>query len=330
MIAFPVHLLLGWWFIAGCIGIVIAMIIRYRLYQVPLYRYSLVSSLYKNNILISHPHRIIKYIVRCIVLVLLALAMSKPQLVDFKSQISVKGIDIVLVLDVSSSMSIASGNNDNQSRFDVAKQEALRFISKRDNDAIGLVLFGQDTISRCPITLDKHLLKQIIEELQLGVINADATMLVTGMITAANRLKHSTAKSKIMILLTDGEPSEGDMDVNVGIEIVKKLGIKVYTIGIGFEGTVTMMHPLYGPMQLPGVNSQLLTHIAQSTGGNFFMAHDRSDMRLIYDIIDTLEKVDHDVPLFSVYHDLLYYFLSIIMVIIILELLLTTFVWFSL
>src|SRR5204863_8410708 len=102
-----------------------------------------------------------------------------------------------LVLDVSGSMQFQDYEDDSRSRFDVAKAEAIHFIEKRDNDALGLVLFGKDTISRCPITSDKQMLKHVVEEIKLGVIDPDGTMLITGMITASNRLKYSSAKSKV-------------------------------------------------------------------------------------------------------------------------------------
>src|SRR5581483_365846 len=188
------------------------MIIRKKYYKFCVYRYSLTSTIKHNYDVGKHPHRSIIYGIRLLILCLLALVISKPQLVDVRSKVPIEGIDIVLVLDVSGSMQFQDYKDDVRSRFDVAKAEAVRFIEKRDHDALGVVLFGKDTVSRCPITADKQLLKQIVDELKLGVIDPDGTMLITGIVTAANRLKHSSAKSKVMIVLTDGEPSEGDLD----------------------------------------------------------------------------------------------------------------------
>jgi len=367
---------------------------------------------------------------RVLVLLLLALVIAKPQIVDSRSKVPVSGIDIVLVLDVSGSMQFRDYDDDERSRFDVAKAEAIRFIEKRDsdalglvlfgkdtvsrcpitfdkqllknvvdelnlgvidsdgtmlvtgmvtaanrlkhsqssskvmivltdgepsegdmdpsvgievakaeasrfiekriNDALGLVLFGKDTVSRCPITFDKELLQKVVEELKLGVIDADGTMLITGIVTAANRLKHSRATSKVMIVLTDGEPSEGDMDPSVGIDVAKKLGIKIYTVGIGSEQEQIFRHPLYGIMTKPKVNKELLTKIAGQTGGHYFLAHSAADMRRIYDTIDTLEKTEHEVPMFSIYYDLLMPFVAFIMAIIFFELFFSTYIWFAL
>jgi len=319
------------WYSIILIAIIIAiMVIRKLMHKTVVYRYSLGHAFKKNGISASHLHRKVFYLVRLLVLLLLAIVIAKPQIVDSRSQVPVSGIDIVLVLDVSGSMQFRDYDDDERSRFEVAKAEASRFIEKRTNDALGLVLFGKDTVSRCPITFDKDLLQKVVEELKLGVIDSDGTMLITGIITAANRLKHSHAKSKVMIVLTDGEPSEGDMDPSVGIEVAKKLGIKIYTVGIGSEQEQIFRHPLYGIMTKPKVNKELLTKIASQTGGHYFLAHSAADMRRIYDTIDTLEKTEHDVPMFSIYYDLLVPFVACIMALIFFELFFSTYIWFAL
>lgn len=310
--------------------IVVAIVVRKLLRKTVVYRYSLGQALKHNGSGAAHIHKKIFYLLRLLTLLLLAIIIAKPQIVDRRSKIPVQGIDIVLVLDVSGSMQFRDYDDDERSRFDVAKAEAIRFIEKRDSDALGLVLFGKDTVSRCPITFDKQLLKNVVDELNLGVIDSDGTMLVTGMVTAANRLKHSQSSSKVMIVLTDGEPSEGDMDPSVGIEVAKKLGIKIYTVGIGSEQEQLFRHPLYGVIAKPKVNKELLTKIASETGGHYFLARSAADMRSIYDTIDALEKTDHEVPMFSLYYDLLVPAVAIIMGIIFFELLLSTYVWFSL
>ena len=319
------------WVIPVLAGVILLVIVlRKKLYKPVFYRYSLAHSLKKNGNGNVHFHKKIFYCMRLFILALLALVIAKPQLVDSRSKVPVQGIDIVLVLDVSGSMQFQDYEDDERSRFDVAKAEAIHFIEKRTSDAIGLVLFGKDTLSRCPITFDKQLLQATVEELKLGVIDADGTMLITGMITAANRLKHSQSKSKVMIVLTDGEPSEGDMNESVIIDIAKKLGIKIYTVGIGSEEERVFLHPVYGLVAKPKVNKDLLTRIAKSTGGHYFMAHNARDMRRIYDTIDRLEKTEHEEPVFSLYYDLLAACVAIASVLILSELLLSTFVWFSL
>jgi len=310
--------------------IFVAIFARRLLHKTVVYRYSLGHALKKNSSGIQHIHKKVFYFLRLLILVILAVIIAKPQIVDSRSKIPVQGIDIVLVLDVSGSMQFKDYDDDNRSRFDVAKAEAVHFIEKRDSDALGLVLFGKDTVSRCPITFDKQLLQNVVQELQLGVIDSDGTMLITGIVTAANRLKHSQSKTKVMIVLTDGEPSDGDMDPSVGIDVAKKMGIKIYTVGIGSEQEQIFRHPLYGMVARPKVNKDLLTKIARETGGQYFFARSAADMRRIYDTIDALEKTDHEVPMFSLYYDLLVPGVAIVMAIVFCELLLSTYVWFSL
>lgn len=306
------------------------MLMRKWFRKTVVYRYSLGNELKKRGVTASSLYKKVFYFLRLFTLLLLAVIIGKPQIVDSRSKVPVSGIDIVLVLDVSGSMQFRDYEDDERSRFDVAKAEAIRFIEKRTNDALGLVLFGKDTVSRCPITFDKELLQKVVDELKLGVIDSDGTMLITGMVTAANRLKYSRSKSKVMIVLTDGEPSEGDMDASVGIDVAKKLGIKIYTVGIGSEHEQIFNHPFYGIMARPKVNKELLTKIANETGGHYFFARSAADMRRIYDTIDALEKIEHEVPHFSLYYDLLVPVVGLIMAAIFFELLFSTYVWFSL
>lgn len=293
------------------------------------YRYSFGSMFKRESLGTRHQHKKIFWALRCFTLITLAILIARPQIVDSRSNVQIDGIDIVLVLDASGSMQHTDLANDERSRFEIAKEEAIRFAQKRDNDAIGLVIFANDAISRCPITSDKRIVCNMIRELKIGDINADGTLLATSMVTAANRLKHSRAKSKVMILLTDGTPSPNDMSADTAIEIAQKLGIKIYTIGIGKDQDTYMMHAFYGRIQLPKVNSQLLSHIANQTGGQFFMAYDASDMRKIYETIDQLERTKHETPVFSKYYDVFLPVTLALMGCISMELLLSTFTWFS-
>lgn len=308
----------------------LALLIRLKWHKAVIYRYPLTDVLIKNHIVSSHPYKKIFFVLRSLALILLAFLIAKPQLVDSNSKVNVEGIDIVLSIDLSGSMQNRDDKDDQRSRVEIAKAEAIRFIEKRDNDAIGLVIFGADAVSRCPLTLDKAVLKSMVHELEIGVIPHEGTVLSTALITAVNRLKNSSAKSKVIILLTDGEPSEGDMDPKIAIDVAKKLGIKVYTVGIGSDKPRTMMHPLYGPIRMPGVNKDLLSMIAHQTGGQFFMAQSAKDMRTIYDTIDSLEKTETQAPVFSNFWDIFIPFVWIIFGLIMLELLLSSLVWFGL
>jgi len=309
--------------------VVIVALLRFVFIKKTIYKYSLGAVLKKNNFFSQHPYKKIFYVMRLLLLIGLAFLIGKPQLVDPRSNITVEGIDIVLVLDASGSMQLQDYSDDKRSRFDIAKEEAIRFIQKRENDPIGLVIFGNDAISRCPLTLDKTILTTMLDDLKLGVVNPDGTMLSTAILTGVNRLKNSKAKSKIVIALTDGEPSENDLDPRIAIEVAKKLGVKIYTIGIGTDEQQYMNHPFYGVIVMPKVNRKLLTMVAKKTGGEFFLAKDEKDMRMVYEKIDALEKTEYETDMYSNYFDWFMPFLWVIIIICFLELLLSTFVWFS-
>jgi len=309
--------------------VIVAALIRRRKKKTK-YRYSLGSIFKRESLGTTHPHKKIFWAFRFLTLVVLAVLIARPQIIDSRSNIQIDGIDIMLVLDASGSMGQSDFENDERTRFDIAKEEAIRFAQKRDNDAIGLVIFAHDAISLCPITSDKRPVCNMIRELQLNDINSDGTVLATSMITAANRLKLSRAKSKVMILLTDGTPSPHDMNSETAIEIAKKLGIKVYTIGVGSEVERYFLHPFYGRVPLAKVNAELLKHIAKETGGQFFMASDAADMRKIYETIDRLERTKHETPVFSKYYDIFLPATLALMGCVSMELLLSTFAWFSL
>jgi Ca-activated chloride channel family protein len=294
------------------------------------YRYSLGSYASKR---VVPKKRYVSYLVsflRATMLGILVFLLAKPQLVDPQTTVPVEGIDIMMVLDVSGSMSAVDYEDESRTRCDIAKREAIRFIGKRNDDALGLVIFGKEVVSRCPLTFDKKLLQRIVGDLEIGIVNPDGTMLSRAIIAGANRLKNSQAKSKIMIVLTDGTPSEGDLEPTVAIEVAKKMNIKMYTVGIGSDQDDVVMHPFYGLIQKPRVNTQLLTTMAQQTGGQFFMAHNADDMRRIYDTIDTLEKTKQDAPLFTKTYDWFVPWISASLVLLTIEYLCSTCVWFVL
>jgi Ca-activated chloride channel homolog len=274
-------------------------------------------------------YRIFLKILRIIASVLLIIVCARPQWVDEQSKIEVQGIDIMLVLDVSGSMDLPYDAKNQRSRFEVAKDEACRFIKKRCNDAIGLVLFGNEVISRSPLTMDKTMLLDMVNSLRLGEVDYNGTKLATSMVTGVNRLKDSKAASKIMIVLTDGQPSAGDTEPKVPVEIAKKYGIKIYTIGIGSEYAEVIGHPLYGWVHSSAINRPLLESIALHTGGRCFIAHNPQDMREIYDSIDQLEKTKLEMPLFAEYYDMYVPVLCAALVLLSAEVLLSTFMWFS-
>jgi Ca-activated chloride channel family protein len=320
-----------WYALLLCIPLcLLAAYIRYAFYRPVVYGYSLTSFIRSKGLETRHPFKIILYAIRFITLLFLAFLIGNPQIIHPRSKIQVDGIDIMLVLDVSGSMEAKDYGANKDSRVEVAKKEAVRFINKRNNDPIGLVIFAQNAVSRCPVTLDKRVLKDIVNQLHIGVINPDGTVLSTAIATAASRLKDSTSKSKVMIVLTDGTPSQHDISPEVAVEVAQKLGIKIYTIGIGSDENKMIHHPSYGTVIIPGINKKLLSGIAKPTGGRFFLARNQRDMRAVYNTIDSLEKTEHETNIYSKYYDFFMPFLWCILILVLFELLLSSTIWFSL
>lgn len=282
----------------------IACLIRWWWYKLPLYTYTLVHTVHQPR------HTNLLWIARCasgirlLVLILLACLCGRPQWGSSQRTVSIDGIDIIVALDVSGSMDTSDFEDDPRSRIDIAKTEAVRFIEKRTDDAIGLVIFGNDALSRCPLTMDKGMLRHIIDDLHIGIIDYRGTVLARALVAGANRLKHATSKSKVMILLTDGEPTDNDLPLPAALDIAKALDIKIYTIGIGNDDLVLFGRRSLFMMPYTGVNKTLLTTIARETGGRYFCARNAADMRHIYDEIDSLERTNHEAPIFTRWYDI--------------------------
>ncbi len=307
------------------------LIILYKfwVYRFPVYRFPLASYLHEQGAINQSWHRIILNCLRAITLFLLLLLAARPQWVDEKSRINVEGIDICIALDVSGSMQLFDDPHDSASRIDVAKREAIRFIEKRKNDPIGIVIFGKECLSRCPTTLDKPILTDIVRSIELGMINPEGTFLGTGLATAINSLKNSKAKSRIIILMTDGIPTPPEkIEPDTAITLAKEFDIKVYTIGIGNPEGCYFKHPVYGlqPAET-NFNQKLLEKIAHETGGQFFQARNPQEMRTIYNTIDKLETTEYETDIFHNYYEAFFSFIWIILGLIALELCLRLFFW---
>jgi len=301
---------------------------RWYYYKHPVYHYSSLEP-FKELSRAAWWHSLVPYILRLMTLILLVLALARIRQPDVCTLIPVKGVDIMMVLDASGSMDMVDDLKEKKSRFTIAKQEALRFIKKRTNDPIGLVIFGEVALTRSPLTLDKVMLERIIHETRLGSIPLRGTVLSKSILVAANRLKKSQAKSRIMIVLTDGVSSPHDMEPGAAIGIAKKLGIKIYTIGIGSDkGSWVQIVPGRWE-QFPGqqYDANLLKSIAQQTGGKFFEAQSSQDMRNIYKAIDTLERTEQKMPVYAKYLEYFIYLLWAAFLLLLVELMVTTLLW---
>lgn len=330
----PFHFAQLSYLIIFAIMLVGLLVYRLFLYAPTTYRYSLVDFIVDKKLAASFFPVQFFFWIRLAALSLMVILIGKPQLIDTKSKISVNGIDIVVALDVSGSMELFDDIQDRRTRINVAKAEAVKFIDKRVNDAIGLVIFGRYALASCPITLDKDVLKSVVSKLEIGKPSHDMqmmTMISQGLLTACLRLQNSQAKSKVIVLLTDGAPSPGDLPIEDAISVAKEIGIKVYTIGIGSDAGGFMQHPLAGLRRVDTpLNKPLLKKIAQETGGQFFEAKNPKDLANIYDKIDKLEKTTTESEIYHNYQD---YFLPILWIIIgltLFELFVATWVWFIL
>ena len=314
----------------GICIIIAAYLIRLVIHKPIIITYSLVSHMIADGA-IQEPYmqKMVTTMLRLLMYALLIVALARPQLIDKSSQVHVEGIDIMIALDASGSMQCFDDVRDRRTRFAVAKAEAIRFAQKRTNDQIGLVLFGKEAVSRCPLTLDKRIIQEIIEKTELGIVDPEATVLSIGLSMAIRRLQQSKAKSKIVVLLTDGEPSpEFDISPDVPITLAKKFNIKVYTIGVGGVDGGLIQDPFFGirPVGLK-VNKALLERIAHETGGKFFMAEKPDDMRRIYDEIDRLEKTETQATVYARYTELCIYPLTGALIALLILLFLQAVVW---
>lgn len=230
-------------------------------------------------------------VLRCVVVVLVAVALARPQTSEQMTKTTVEGVDIVLSLDVSGTMLAADFEPD---RLTAAKDVAAQFIADRPNDRIGLVVFAGESYTQSPLTTDKAALQTLLAQVQFGVVE-DGTAIGMGLATAVNRLRESSAKSKVVILLTDGINNAGQIAPLTAAEIAAEYGIRVYTIGVGRKGYAP--YPYYDAwgnrryrQQLVEIDEQILTDIAAKTGGEYFRATDKRSLKSVYDRINELEK----------------------------------------
>jgi Ca-activated chloride channel family protein len=313
------------------LGPIFALVVLYRwkFYKYPTYVFPLTQQLIDHNIAQKSLHKKILFLIRFALIGSLTFLILRPQWVDERSKVNVDGIDIIMAIDVSGSMTYFDDTKDQRQRIEVAKQEAIRFIEKRTEDPIGIVIFGKEAVSRCPLTLDKQILKEIVGELEIGIVDPDGTWLGTGLATAVNRLRNSKAKSKVIILLTDGEPTPPEkIEPDLAITLAQKYGIKVYTIGIGSESGCYTQHPFGGIVQIPTrLDFKLLDTIAEKTGGLSFRAKNPKEMRSIYDKIDALEKTQHQTNIFHRYYEAFLSFVWILLALIGAELIIRFFIW---
>ena len=244
------------------------------------------------------------FLLRIAAFVMIVLVLARPQTTDNWQNTEIEGIDIMMAVDVSTSM-LAEDLKPN--RLEAAKQVASEFINGRPNDNIGLTIFAGEAFTQCPLTVDHAVLLNLFHSIkgdiaQRGLIE-DGTAIGMGLANAISRLKDSKAKSKVIILLTDGSNNRGDISPLTAAEIAKQFGIRVYTIGVGTNGTAPYPMPTYAGIQYVNVpveiDEQTLIQIAGTTNGNYFRATSNSKLEEVYKEIDKLEKTKLNVKEFS-------------------------------
>lgn len=238
--------------------------------------------------------RFLLVLLRLLAVALFVVAFARPRLGNEIREITSEGIEIMLMLDVSSSMQAEDFKPHN--RLYVAKEEIKKFIAKRENDRIGLVVFARHSFTQCPLTVDYSVLLGFVEQVSFGLIE-DGTAIGMAIATGVNRLRDSEAKSKIMILLTDGDNNSGAIDPITAASLAQAFDIKIYTIGAGRTGNAMMPYqdPIFGKRyvyQPTKIDEKTLRAIAETTGGKYFRARSGEELEKIYDLIDELEKTE--------------------------------------
>lgn len=260
---------------------------------------------------------------RLITLALLIIVLARPQSSNSRKETNIQGIDIMMALDISGSMEAMDLN---PSRLEAAKKVAKAFIKNRPNDRIGLVAFSGESFTQCPLTIDHKVLSSLFSPLKSGMIE-DGTAIGDGMLTAINRIKDSEAKSKVIILLTDGMQNRGSVDPLSAAEVANIYGIRFYTIGVGREGMAPMpaMTP-FGTKTVVNVpveiDEDILKKVAQATDGKYYRATSNKKLQDIYNQIDKLERTRIDVSVFKNKYEEFYYFALAALLLFVLEILL--------
>ena len=248
--------------------------------------------------------RHLPFVLRCGAFVAIVVALARPQDIEEQSRTNAEGIDIMLSIDISGSMLARDFKPD---RITAAKEVAGEFIADRYGDRIGLAVFAGESFTQSPLTTDKSTLQTMLARIRSGVVE-DGTAIGNGLATAINRLRESDAKSKVVILLTDGVNNRGEIAPLMAADIAADMGIKVYTIGVGTRGkapypAIDMFGNMTFQMADVEIDEETLEEIASRTGGKYFRATDKAKLKAIYDEINQLEKSKVEVTDLTIYHE---------------------------
>ena len=270
--------------------------------------------------------RHVPFLLRIFALSMVVVAMARPRSSEQMERIDTEGIDIILTMDVSTSMLARDLTPD---RINASKDIAIEFISQRPSDRIGIVVFAGESFTQCPLTTDRATLINLMKEVQTDIIE-DGTAIGNGLATAVARMKDSDAKSRVVILLTDGVNNRGEISPQMAAEIAKTYGVRVYTIGVGKEGMAP--YPVMTPWGVEiqnvkvEIDEALLSEIAESTGGRYFRATDNTKLAEIYSEINDMEKARTTIDSFPIYKELFGQYALLALLALMMELFLNWFV----
>ncbi len=280
--------------------------IRRRRFQSASIRYSDLKIVRRSAKTGKQRFRFLLSVLRIFAIALLIVAFARPQAGTENREVTSEGIDIMLALDISGSMRAEDFKP--QNRLYVAKEEIRKFVSKRASDRIGLVVFSQSSFTQCPLTLDYGILLNFLDQVKFGMIK-DGTAIGMALANCINRLRESPSKTKVIILLTDGVNNAGEIDPLTAAGIAKTMGVRIYTIGVGKPGNA--MYPVDDPIfgkryvYLPNeIDEEVLSQIADKTGGKYFRARSEKELEQIYSEIDKLEKTKVKVNEYVQYKEL--------------------------
>lgn len=284
-------------------------------------KYSQVGTLKQVGAGRGSPWRHSLFVLRLLAIIMAIIAFARPQSGRTEQEITTEGIDIVMALDISTSMLAEDFKPKN--RVEAAKEVAAEFIRGRKSDRIGLVVFAAKSFTQCPLTMDYGVLLTFMKQIEPGMIE-DGTAIGMGLANAVNRLRQSTARSKVIILLTDGRNNRGEIDPITAAKIARAFKVRVYTIGVGTRGEALypVQDPFFGKryVSMPvEIDEDLLKEIARITGGRYFRATDTAALTKIYQEIDQLEKTKIEVKEYTTYKELFVRFLVVAFAALVLE-----------
>jgi len=248
-------------------------------------------------------------VLRCMGIGLCVIALARPQAGQKETEIITEGIDIMLCLDTSGSMRALDFEREGRrtDRLDIVKEVVREFVQKRKNDRIGMVVFGEQAFTQCPLTMDYGVLLSFLDRIEIGMAG-DSTAVGSALATGVKRLKDVPGKSKVIILVTDGRNNAGRITPETAAKIAKTYKVKVYTIGVGVEGeSPFLMETLFGKRyvyQKVDLDEETLRHIADETGGLYFRATDTASLEKIYEQIDEMERTEVKVKEYMEYEEL--------------------------